>query len=217
MSKFKNWRNSKRAKDERNVKAMGRRTYGYDFANDGWRPRINYHKIKKDLLSKIGRKWSEVWSELNKKYDHRTLIGKETLEHYAYLVEEKKRIFEGEFYLTNDIICFKKPEKYTYKKIQNLFKLTKFKNDWYTCKNEIWYRVQLKRVEEENYVLVMMFGFPQYYYQIYDELLGVIKGYSSSVHSLLKKHYGDSVYVVRKQQVGKTLCRKLNIINHIRD
>lgn len=219
MSKYKNWRNSKRAKDSRNVKAMGRRTYGYDYADDGCRYVVDYKKAKKYLKSKVGQKWDVVWSELNKKYDHRTYVGKETLDYYKYLVESRRYYCYDEFAIENDLIVYYPAKKYDYKQAKNKMRLTKLYNKHYVCNAVIWYEVELKEIglkeqEKQRNPLYYWYGYDLWnnYIRLYDAFFGHLYDSKRVVEDFLIKQYGKVIYVTKKKQVGKSLCKKLNQI-----
>src|SRR5687767_8355953 len=86
MSKYHYWRKKKLADENHRVKALGSRTYGYDFANDGRRETVDYKRIQKFLDSRVGYSWNKTYSMLCKKYDRRSYIGHEAREYIKYMI-----------------------------------------------------------------------------------------------------------------------------------
>lgn len=197
-SKYHYIRNSKQAENEEAVKAYGPRTWGYDYANDGYRNIVDYNFLRKWLDSKIGQKWDDVWSEANKKWDSRTYVGKTALDYIWVHPVEK---WYSDYYIKDGILKKAKRVKYNWPKPVTNF--VRYEGKSYFRHENIWYAVETAVLKRDKHN----------YYAVDDVFLGCLSSNCGwSVGRVLRKFYGEVIYCTAKQQVGKRICRKLNAI-----
>jgi hypothetical protein len=196
VSNYHYVRNTKQSKDCETIKGGGRKTYGYDFGNDGWRNVVNYNKIKHWVESKVGEAFDDVWSEACKLYDSRTYVGKQTLDYISYLLEFSKY---SDYYLDDGIIKKRPTRKFIYPKRKS--SIVYHSGQAYHRHDNVWYAVSVKTPAKES---------KSGTYYVDDVFLGLLTGHSWYVERTLRSKYGSLIYCVDKKQVGKRVCQRLN-------
>lgn len=197
VSHYHYLRNSKRSQSGEAIKSLGRKTYGYDFGNDGWRPIVNYNQVKKWVDSKVGKPWDDVWSDAHRRWNNDTYIGKEAIEYVYHLIQESRW---SDYYVENGIL--KKHPKRVYRFQKRKSKFVKYEGKTYFRHDNIWYEVETKKPQINKH--------GQFYFV--DEFLGLVSGYKYYTENYLNKFYGAYNTVFSKKQVGKRVCKKLNQI-----
>jgi hypothetical protein len=181
---------------EDKIKGSGRKTYGYDFGNDGYRRVVEYKIIQKWVESKVGEAFDDVWSEACKLYDSRTYVGKQTLDYISYLLEFSKY---SDYYLDNGII--KKRPKTVYKYPKRKSSIVYHSGQAYHRHDNIWYAVSVKTPAKNT---------KSGTYYIEDVFLGLLTGHSWIVERQLRSKYGSLIYCISKKQVSRRVCKHLN-------
>lgn len=211
-----------RRRPEGSLRGM-KRPYGYDrkSQSDVLGPLKNF------LKSRVGQPWNNVWSEICKANDSRSLVGSHLRDHIGYMVE--KNVIEHEdgmfsysgryrmwpmrntFYVNqNGILCYvgggrpkyHKPES----KIINFHGLKFYKHEG------VWYEIEVQPITKKilNGDIVFFDSNRNMHYNrdlFGNHLYSWI--YPSESRNSCFRAYGDFVCVVRKKQIGKRMIKKI--------
>jgi hypothetical protein len=205
------YKNIRRSDSEFNglSKVSMKKPYGYDRREqtDVLGP------LKKFLKSKIGQPWNDVWSEVCKVNDNRSVIGSHVRDHIRWMVEfnivkcedglysyygrYSRFPLKNSFYVDQKgILCYTGSTKYKrYKPKKKIINL----NGLYFYKHEgIWYKVEICHMPKNNNNSFWP-GKDAFGYYL-DNV-----GYPTDCKSV----YGEAVYVVSKKQIGKRMIKIL--------
>jgi hypothetical protein len=215
--------------DEKPTKELGnlRRQWKYN-NNEGKEFGDHVQPLRRFMLSCVGRKWDDVYSEIRKTIPKGTVVNNHVYTHLYEYVATNVRMIDGKPYGAQGrpvyedtyvhpetgLICKTQKRVYrSHKKKRNYNYIAIDDSSAYYCKNGIWYICKFRSFPEkgDSYGYDVMYHEPWQIRNYTVNIRGTAISYNSRstvIHRFIN-YYGRAVYCYHKRQISKREIKRL--------